>query len=265
MLGQDAGLQVAQRGTGVDAEFAGQAVADVGVGGQGLGLAPGPVQGQDEQLPEPLAQRVRPAPGFQFGGELAVAAQRQVGSGPGLDRRQVQLVQPRPFGIKKARISEVGQRLAAPQPERFAQGGGRVRGLARLRQPASLGYQLFEADHVDVVGAGVQGVAGFGGEDRRGPEGAAQLADLGLQGVGRVGRLPVAPQHVDQPVGADRLPRPQRQQGQQRPLLGPADRHRHARVLRFELAEQPYPHEATLGPASAPRQCDLSRPAQAAI
>jgi hypothetical protein len=149
-----------------------------------------------------------------------VAAQRQVGSGPGFDRHQGQLVQPRPFGIKKARIGEVGQRLAAPQPERFAQGGGRVRCLARLRQPASLGHQLLETDDVDVVGTGVQGVAGFGGEDRRRPEDAAQLADLGLQGVGRVGRLPVAPQHVDQPVGADRLPRPQRQQGQQRPLLG---------------------------------------------
>ena len=194
-----------------------------------------------------------------------MAAQRQVGSGPGLDRHQGQLVQPRPFGIEKARVSEVGQRLAAPQPERFAQGGGRIRGLARLRQPASLGHQLLEADHVDVFGTGVQGVAGFGGEDRRGPEGAAQLADLGLQGVGRVRGLPVAPQHVDQPVGADRLPRPQGQQGQQRPLLGPADRHRHARSHRFELTEQPYLHEATIGPASAPRQCRLSRRAQAAI
>ena len=107
---------------------------------------------------------------------------------------------------------------------------------------------MLEAGDVDVLRTGVQGVADVGGEDRRGPEGAAQLADLGLQGVGRVRRLPVAPQHVDQLVGADRLPRPQRQQGQQRPLLGPADRHRHARVLRFELAEQPYPHKATIGP-----------------
>jgi hypothetical protein len=36
-------------------------------------------------------------------------------------------------------------------------------------------------------------------------------------------------------------------------------------VLRFELAEQPHLHEATIGPASAPRQCDLSRPAQADV
>jgi hypothetical protein len=34
-------------------------------------------------------------------------------------------------------------------------------------------------------------------------------------------------------------------------------------VLRFELAEQPHLHKATIGPASAPRQCDLTRRAQA--
>ena len=175
-------------------------------------------------------------------------------AGPGLDRHQNQLVEPRPFGIKKACIGEVGQRLAAAQPECLAQGGGCVRGLARLGQPAALRHQLLEADDVDLIGPGGQGIAGFGGEDRGRSEGAAQLADLGLQRVGRVGRLPVAPQHVDQPVGADRLARAQGEQGQQGPLLGPADRYRHARVFGFELAEQPDLREATIGPASAPRQ-----------
>ena len=52
---------------------------------------------------------------------------------------------------------------------------------------------------------------------------------------------PVAPQHVDQPVGADRLPPPQRQQGQQGPLLGAADRHQHAPSHHFELAGPPGP------------------------
>ena len=65
-------------------------------------------------------------------------------------------------------------------------------------------------------------------------------------------------------TGPDRLSWLQSEQGQQRPLLGSADRHRHARLLGFELTEQPYPHEATIGPASAPRQCYLSPPVQAA-
>ena len=255
-----------QRRPGVDAELAGQAVTDFGVGAQRLGLPSALVQGDDAQFPEALAERVLAAPRLQFGGELAVAAQHQVSSGPGFDRHQGQLVQPGPFGIEKAGVGEVGQRLTPPQAERFAQGGGRVRAARPASASrASLRHQLLEADDIDVPGADGQGIAGFGGDDRSGPEGAAQLADLGLQGVGGVGRLPVAPQHVDQPVGADRLPRLQGQQRQQRPLLGPADRHRHACQRRFELAEQPYLHEATLGPASAARQCHLSGRAHAAI
>ena len=151
-----------------------------------------------------------------------MAAEHQIRPDPGLDRHQGQLVQMRPFGIGEAGIGELGQRLAPPQPERFAQGGRRDRRLARLHQPASLRHQCFEADDIHIVGTDIEGVAGFGGDDRRRSEGAAQLADLSLQGVGRIRRLPVAPQLVDQPVGADRLPPLERQQGQQGPLLGAA-------------------------------------------
>jgi hypothetical protein len=59
-----------------------------------------------------------------------------------------------------------------------------------------------------------RGWNGFSHDDRGRLEGAAQLADLGLQGVGRVRRLPVVPQHVDQPVRADRLASLQGQDGQ---------------------------------------------------
>jgi ABC-2 type transport system ATP-binding protein len=83
------------------------------------------------------------------------------------------------------------------------------------------------------------------------PENAAQLADLGLQGVSRVGRLPVTSQHVDQPVGTDRLAAIQRQQRDQSPLLGTAD----ASATRY----------AGNRPASAPRQSRLRPRSQAYI
>ena len=86
---------------GVDAQLAGQAITDFCVGAQGLGLPPAAVQGEDEQLPQALAERVFPAQRLQFACELTMAPQGQVGSGPGFDRHQGQLVQPRPFGIKK--------------------------------------------------------------------------------------------------------------------------------------------------------------------
>jgi hypothetical protein len=43
---------------------------------------------------------------------------------------------------------------------------------------------------VDIIRTDIEGIAGVGGEDRRRTEGAAQLADLGLQGVDRVRRCP---------------------------------------------------------------------------
>ncbi len=242
ILGQDPGLEFPQGQAGVDAQLVDQAITDFGVGAQGLGLPSGPVQGQDEQLPQALAQRVLPTQLFQFAGQLPVAAQHQVRFGTGLDRDQAQLVQMRPLGVGEAGIGELGQRLPPPQAKRLAQRGRRQRHLALLNQAPSFRHQLLKADDVDLIGTDGEGIASFGGNDRAGPEGAAQLADLGLQRVGRVRRLPAAPQHVDQAVSADRLATMQRQQGQQGPLLGPAHSERHAPVRRLELAEQPHIH-----------------------
>ena len=120
VLGQDAGLEFPQGRPGVDAELTDQTITDFCVGAQGLGLPSAPVQGENEQLPQALAQRVFPAQRLQFACDLTVAPQSQVGSGPGFDRHQGQLVQVRPFGIKKARIGKLGQRLAAAQAEGLA-------------------------------------------------------------------------------------------------------------------------------------------------
>ena len=54
--------------------------------------------------------------------------------------------------------------------------------------------------------ADVEGVGGFRGDDHGGAEGAPNLADLGLQGVGRVDDPPSPHSSVDQAVGADRPP-----------------------------------------------------------
>src|SRR6202020_2471546 len=44
----------------------------------------------------------------------------------------------------------------------------------------------------------------------------------------------------------------QRQQGQQGPLLGAPDRHRHALLHHFELAEKPHLHGPTVRPFAPP-------------
>jgi hypothetical protein len=87
-MGQDAGLEFPQGRSGVDAQLADQTITDFCVGTQRLGLPSAPVQGEDEQLPQALAERVFPAPRLQLGRQLTVVLQTQVGSGPGFDRDQ---------------------------------------------------------------------------------------------------------------------------------------------------------------------------------
>ena len=109
-----------------------------------------------------------PAARLQLAGELPVAAQQQVRSGPGFDRHQGQLVQLRPLGVSEAGVGEFGQRLAPPQAKRLAQRGRSLRHLARLRQ-AWLGWRWR-----GVCSAGPGWYAGSGG-------------GLGVQAVGEGG------------------------------------------------------------------------------
>ena len=80
------------------------------------------------------------------------------------------------------------------------------------------------------------------------PRVAAQLDDLRLQGVGRLGRLPVAPELVDQLVGTDRTPSAERQKCQKGPLFGAPDTQRHPRLQHLQLAEELHLHVSTLRP-----------------
>jgi hypothetical protein len=82
VLGENAGLEFLQGRAWVDAHLADQTLTDFGIGAQSLRLPAGPVEGEDEQLPQALAERVLPAQCLQLGGELTMAAQSQVGSGP---------------------------------------------------------------------------------------------------------------------------------------------------------------------------------------
>ena len=50
-----------------------------------------------------------------------MAAEHQVGFGPGFDRHEGQLVQLRPLGLGEAGVGELGQRLAPPQAKRLTQ------------------------------------------------------------------------------------------------------------------------------------------------
>jgi hypothetical protein len=109
-------------------------------------------------------------------------------------------------------------------------------------QAAPLGYQVLESCCVQVSGTDIERVAGFGGDDGGGTESSSQLDDLGLQGVGRFCCPPVAPELVDQTIGADRIPAVERQEGKEGPLLCATNRYGHTPADHLELAEELHFH-----------------------
>nr|WP_245908766.1 hypothetical protein [Pseudosporangium ferrugineum] len=80
---------------------------------------------------------------------------------------------------------------------------------------------------LDVAGAGreIQHIAGRPGDDRLlAAEHLAQVGDVALQGVERRGRRAVAPDDVQQPVGADHLAALQGEHGEDRLAAQPVHR-----------------------------------------
>ncbi len=166
-----AGFQLAEARARVDPELVDQSVTDLGVGPQRFGLASRPVERQHEQLPEALAKRVVPAQRFQLAHQLVVMAKLQVRLDPVLSCHQDQFVQMGPLGVGEAGIGELGQRLAAPQPEGVTEHGGRPGHLALNTQAAPFGHQFLESGCVQVSGTDIERIAGFGGDDGGGSEG----------------------------------------------------------------------------------------------
>ena len=58
---------------------------------------------------------------FQLADQLRVAAQRELGLDALLDGGQVKLLKPGDLALRKRLVRELGERRAAPQPERLAQ------------------------------------------------------------------------------------------------------------------------------------------------
>ena len=138
---QDALLELAQAGARVHAEFVGEQAAGVGVDGEGLRLPAAAVQGQHQQLAQPLAQRVGGGEGGQLGDGLRVAALLQVHVEAGFQELEPPLLQPDALGLG-VRARHPGQRLAVPQGQRPAQDLARVAQVAGAAGLLRLGGEL---------------------------------------------------------------------------------------------------------------------------
>ena len=210
-------MQVAQRQPGVDAQLVAERAVQLAVHGEGICLPAAAVEREHQLRVQLLVVRVVLDQPVQFRYEPSVLAEGQ----PGLDQRPggLQPEPAQPLGVlvqpgAPGEVGEVRQRLAPPEPERCAQVALTV---DWVRRHGGVADQAFGGLHVGDLGADIEHVARRPVADR-GPA-AQDLPEVGhmaLHGVQRGRRRGVAPDRVDQPVGADDLTRVQGQHRQHR-------------------------------------------------
>ena len=137
-------MQQPELGTWIDAELVGQDVPHDLVGGQGVGLPAGAVQAQHQLGVELLLQRVIRDQLAQFGDDLTVPPQMQVGVDPRRQRVQPLVGQGRNLPVAQHLGGNVRQRLSPPPPEGLAQQAGRLGPGPGLRGRVAPGGQHAE-------------------------------------------------------------------------------------------------------------------------
>lgn len=240
VLAQDRQFQLPHQRARVDAELGVQGLPDGAQRVQGIPLPPGPGQGEREQRPEVLAQRMVVRDRTEIGHHGGFLAQGQVQAGPIGQGGQAQVGQPGPFGVGRRVPVQLGIRLGAPPGQRpgqlDGQPGQRLGGQSgRNGQRIGAGEPGMhvldhpgEAMRIDGIRRNPQFVAGGRGEHglgggARGParfQHLAQAGDVGVQRRGDCGRRRPAPQEIDQGVDGHRTVGMQRQRGEQGPRFG---------------------------------------------
>jgi hypothetical protein len=131
------------------------------IGLERLTLPAAAVEREHQQTVEALSARGLADERFQLTDDLGVpAAMRQVGVDPLLHRRHPQLFEPRDLGLGEPLVGQVGERRAAPDRQRLAQGRRRARRLL----PRGLREQALEARCVELRRRDLEQVAGRASE-----------------------------------------------------------------------------------------------------
>ena len=121
ILLQDRSLERLERRGRVDAELLDQRAPRLLVGLERLGLSARPVQREHQLTAQPLAQRVLRDETLELADELRMAAEREIGLDPLLERREAKLLEADDRGLGELLVGEVRQRRAAPERERLAE------------------------------------------------------------------------------------------------------------------------------------------------
>ena len=94
-----------------------------------VGLPAAAVQREHQLSAQAFAERVLGDERLELRHQVVVAAERQVGVDPILERREPQLLEPSDLAVRERLAAKLGERLPVPERERVAQQG---RPLARI-------------------------------------------------------------------------------------------------------------------------------------
>ena len=218
-------MQLAQFGTGVDAQLLGDGVPGLAVDLERLGVPPGAVQGAHQQQPQALPERMVRQQPAQLGDGLVVPAEGEFGRDPQFVGAEAEFGKPFGLRLDQRRRRDVGQRTAVPQGEGLGQPAGRLLRVPGGERPPAVPHHGLEQQRVRVVPAHPELIAGGAGNQQV-PVGvvhqAAQPEHVDADQVGRPGRRVIPPELADQGVGGHDLPRVDQQRGQHgTPLGGP--------------------------------------------
>ena len=212
ILLQDRRLELPQPPARLDPELLDQRATRSSVRIQGLGLAPGPVEGEHELLAGALAKRLRGDERLKLADELGMSPAVEVGLDAILEDRESELLEARDLPLGEVGEGDLRERRATPERERLPQLARRRGWIAGGKRLAPLRCQALEETEVKFVGLEPQEVAGCAGDQHPpglagravGLERLAQLRDVNLKrlrgGLGSLG----APELVDQAVGRRR-------------------------------------------------------------
>ena len=136
LLPEQAQVQLAQVGPGVDTELVGQSSGGRCVGGDRVGLPAAAVQGEQELADQPLVERVQQHQLLQLRQQLLVPAENRVGVDPVEQGRQAGCLQPGQNPLRGRNPLQLGQGGTPPEGERGPQVHRRGRDVARGQQGA---------------------------------------------------------------------------------------------------------------------------------
>ncbi len=115
VLVEDSTFELAESGTGLDAEFLDEGLAGIREGAQRLGLSSRTVERQHQLLVQLLPEGMLADQGQKIRDQPMVSSERKTEAVAHLERHQSKLLQTRRFADRELLSLDVGERRAAPQ------------------------------------------------------------------------------------------------------------------------------------------------------